>query len=210
MTEPLPLHIVFVSDTLIAIDKPAGLLAVPGRGADKQDCAAARVQAQFADAQVVHRLDQATSGLLLFARGAAMQTQLSKLFASRAVEKRYVAVVHRHLAHDTGTIDLPLAADWPARPRQMVDWARGKPATTHYRVLARRSDGTSRLELTPVTGRTHQLRVHLAALGHAIVGDALYAPQYTAQPRMLLHAQWLAFTDPQTGKPLQFACAAPF
>jgi tRNA pseudouridine32 synthase/23S rRNA pseudouridine746 synthase len=206
------LAVIFADAALIVVDKPAGMLAVPGRGADKQDCVATRVQAMFTDALVVHRLDQATSGVLLFARGAHMQSALAKAFARRAVTKRYVAVVHGDLAADAGSIDLPLAADWPARPRQQVNHAQGKPALTHYRVLARHADGTSRVELQPVTGRTHQLRVHLAAIGHPIVGDALYASA-AAQPacdRLLLHAASLAFAHPHTGQPMRLQAAEPF
>jgi tRNA pseudouridine32 synthase/23S rRNA pseudouridine746 synthase len=191
----------FVDDALIAIDKPAGMLSVPGRGPDKQDCAATRVQLGYEDALVVHRLDQATSGILLFARGIAMQRQLARAFASREVAKEYVAIVAGHLQHDVGSIDLPLAADWPARPRQKVDAASGKAALTHYSVLARNADGTSRVLLQPVTGRTHQLRVHLAAIGHPMVGDTLYAdsPGALRSHRLLLHAQKLALPHPRTG-----------
>jgi tRNA pseudouridine32 synthase / 23S rRNA pseudouridine746 synthase len=204
--------VIHADAALIVIDKPAGLLAVPGRGADKQDCAASRVQAQFADARVVHRLDQPTSGLLLFARGAPIQSQLARAFAQRAVQKHYVAVVHGHVAAPSGSIDLPLAADWPARPKQMVDHAHGKPALTHYRVLAHLPNGTTRLALQPITGRTHQLRVHLAAIGHAIVGDALYANEASAppQPRLLLHAARLVLTHPLTAMPLQYETGVPF
>jgi tRNA pseudouridine32 synthase/23S rRNA pseudouridine746 synthase len=140
---------------------------------------------------VVHRLDMATSGLVVFGRGAAAQRALSIAFADRGVHKRYEAVVAGLVAHDSGEINLPLAADWPNRPRQQVDHATGKPSLTRWQVLARNeAAGTTRLALTPVTGRTHQLRVHLAAIGHAIVGDALYASPAWAQaaPRLLLHA----------------------
>lgn len=198
-------------DTLVVIDKPSGLLAVPGRGDDKRDCAAARVQARFADARVVHRLDQPTSGLMLFARGAAMQRALSALFERRAVDKRYVAVVAGEVAADAGEIDLPLAADWPNRPRQLVDRERGKPSLTRWRVLAREA-GRTRLELEPRTGRSHQLRVHLASIGHPIVGDALYAPPEVARaaPRLLLHASALRFTHPLTGAARSWDSAPPF
>jgi len=177
----------------IVINKPAGLLAVPGRGDDKQDCAWARVRAQFPDALVVHRLDQATSGLIVFARGEAMQRALSDAFALRQVGKRYEAVVSGAVAQDEFDIDLPLIADWPNRPRQKVDLAQGKPSLTHVQVLHRQA-GQTRLWLMPVTGRSHQLRVHLLSIGHPILGDALYAPPDAAAqaPRLLLHARDLS------------------
>lgn len=183
------MRIVHVDDRLVVIDKPAGLLSVPGRTA--RDCASARVQQLYPDALIVHRLDQATSGLLLFARGADAQRELSADFAKRRVEKTYVAVVAGRLDGE-GLIDLPLAADWPNRPRQQVDHDRGKPSQTRWRVLAHEGPHT-RVALEPLTGRSHQLRVHLATLGHAILGDALYAAadMAAASPRLLLHASEL-------------------
>ncbi len=203
----------FADEALVVVDKPAGMLAVPGRGEAKSDCLAARVQAGVADALVVHRLDMATSGLMLFARGAAAQRALSVAFAGRRVGKRYIAVVHGIVDDDAGTIALPLAADWPNRPRQKVDTEHGKASLTHWRVLSRdAAAGQTRLELEPVTGRSHQLRVHLASLGHAIVGDALYAaPEVAMQaPRLLLHANHLGFEHPVDGRPLAFDSEAPF
>lgn len=207
----MSLPLLHVDAQLVVVDKPAGLLAVPGRGADKQDCAAARVSAMFADALVVHRLDMATSGLLLFARGVAVQRQLSMAFARREVDKRYVAVVHGQPASAAGRIELPLIADWPRRPRQRVDTQHGKPSVTHYRVLAHDpASNTSRVELQPVTGRSHQLRVHLMALGHPIVGDTLYGSADDAAPRLLLHACSLRLRHPSSGEPLQLRSDAPF
>lgn len=198
-------------DSLVVIDKPAGLLAVPGRGSDKADCAAVRVQRRFPDALVVHRLDMSTSGLLAFARGIEAQRVLSRAFETRAVDKRYVALVHGELPHESGEIDLPLAADWPNRPRQVVDRLRGRPSLTRWRVLAR-EPGRTRVALEPVTGRSHQLRVHLLALGHPIVGDALYAPAdvQAMAPRLLLHACRLALPHPRDGAPLVVESAPPF
>lgn len=179
------MKIVHADERLVVVDKPAGLLSVPGR--TEPDCASARVQALYPDALIVHRLDQATSGLLLFALGAAAQRELSADFAERRVGKLYVAVVSGHLTGE-GLIDLPLAADWPNRPRQQVDHVRGKPSQTRWRVLASEGPNT-RVELMPITGRSHQLRVHMASLGHAIVGDALYAADAApASSRLLLHA----------------------
>lgn len=186
---PRPVRIVHADDRLVVIDKPAGLLSVPGRS--EPDCASARVQADFPDARIVHRLDQATSGLLVFARGPEAQRALSADFAERRVAKVYLAIVAGSLT-GTGMINLPLAADWPNRPRQQVDLARGKPSQTRWQALG--ADGPhTRVALEPITGRSHQLRVHLAALGHPIVGDALYAPPAvaTASPRLLLHASEL-------------------
>ena len=204
---------------LLVVEKPAGLLSVPGRGAGKQDCVAARVSRVYPDALVVHRLDMATSGLLLMARGAVMQRHLSRDFALRCIGKRYVAVVAGRLDGPAAAsggwalIDLPLAADWPNRPRQIVDPARGKPSQTRWRVLA--YDGgtdSTRLELEPITGRSHQLRVHLQSLGHPILGDCLYAPPgvQARAPRLLLHASTLQLAHPATGEPLAWSSAAPF
>jgi len=216
---PDTLTVLHADEALLVLDKPAGLLAVPGRGEDKQDCLSARVQRRWPDALIVHRLDMATSGLIVMGRGAAAQRALSMAFAAREVDKRYEAVVHGLLAPPDspdgwGLIDLPLIVDWPNRPRSIVDPARGKPSRTRWRVLAQdNSDNpTTRLALEPVTGRSHQLRVHLQALGHPIVGDALYAPPEAAarEPRLRLHACALALRHPVTGERLSFASRAPF
>ena len=198
--------------SLIVVNKPAGLLAVPGRRVDKQDCLASRVQAEFPDALVVHRLDMATSGLLLFARGAEMQRRLSHLFREREVQKRYVAVVSGRLELLSGEIDLPLIRDWPNRPRQKVDHESGKPSLTRYRLLIHDvSTNTSRVELEPVTGRTHQLRVHMAAIGHPIMGDALYGGEAEGRvERLLLHASALSFAHPLNAEMLSLASEPPF
>jgi len=208
LVPPPGLDLIYRDESLIVVNKPAGLLAVPGRGADKQDCLASRVQAEFPDALVVHRLDMATSGLLLFARGAEMQRRLSHLFRERLVAKRYVAMVSGRLELLAGEIDLPLMRDWPNRPRQKVDHESGKPSLTRYRVLAH-DDGTTRVELEPVTGRTHQLRVHMAASGHPILGDALYGEEGRAE-RLLLHASALSFAHPLNAEPLVFVSEPPF
>lgn len=198
---------------LIAVDKPPGLLAVPGRGPDKQDCLWARVRTQWPDAQVVHRLDMATSGLMLFARGADMQRRLSMDFAARRIGKRYVALVHGGLAEERGRIELPLAADWPRRPLQKVDALHGKPSVTDWQVLeVDAARGITRLALQPLTGRSHQLRVHLAAIGHPILGDALYTPPGLPPraDRLMLHASALDLVHPANGQPLQLRCDPPF
>jgi tRNA pseudouridine32 synthase/23S rRNA pseudouridine746 synthase len=222
LSEPLPaageVRIVHADDDLLVLDKPAGLLSVPGRGDHKQDCAAARVQRLFPDALVVHRLDMATSGLLLLARGPEMQRRLSRAFAEREVGKRYVAVVAGRPAADPdeagwSLVDLPLAADWPNRPRRIVDHERGKPSRTRWREIAHEvSDGTTRLELEPVTGRSHQLRVHLQALGHPILGDRFYAPPPVRDrvARLLLHATELKLAHPASGRALHWTSPPPF
>ena len=203
--------LVWVDEHLLVLDKPAGLLAVPGRGEDKQDCLSLRAQRLWPDARVVHRLDMATSGLFLMARGLAMQRLLGRAFEERAVDKRYEAVVQGVLGDAEGEIALPLAADWPNRPLQKVDLAQGRPSVTRWRVLAIEGERT-RLALEPVTGRTHQLRVHLRAIGHPIVGDPLYAPPavQALAARLLLHATALQLSHPATGEPLAFESAAPF
>jgi tRNA pseudouridine32 synthase / 23S rRNA pseudouridine746 synthase len=201
---------------LVAV-KPSGLLSVPGRGEQGFDCFSRRVQAEFADALVVHRLDMSTSGLMLFARGPSAQRSLSMAFEQRQVHKRYVAVVHGHLAQIEGEINLPLMADWPHRPKQKVDFEQGRPSITRYQVLppARGKvpcPHTTRLLLEPVTGRAHQLRVHLMALGHPILGDALYAPPDVQKlaPRLLLHACELRFCHPVSGAEVDVCCRTPF
>lgn len=206
-------------DALLALDKPAGLLSVPGRGEDKQDCLSARVQRLYPDALIVHRLDMATSGLLLMARGADMQRRLSMAFEARAVHKRYVAVVAGHVpapdGDGWGEINLPLLTDWPNRPLQKVD-AAGKPSLTRWRVLAHEQDAEgrpqTRLELEPVTGRSHQLRVHLQAIGHPILGDALYAAveEQARSARLLLHASAVTLPHPLCGAMLELESPVPF
>ena len=201
-----PLQILHADDSLLVLDKPSGLLSVPGRGEDKQDCLSRRVQSLYPDALVVHRLDMATSGLMLMARGAAMQRALNQQFERREVCKRYVALVDGRLApaptaDGWGLIDLPIAVDWPRRPLRTID-AGGKSSQTRWRSLAfDDSAHCTRVELEPITGRSHQLRVHLLALGHPILGDALYAPEavLARSPRLLLHAAALQLLHPATG-----------
>ena len=211
---------------LLVLDKPAGLLCVPGRGPDKQDCLSARVQAEFPDALIVHRLDMATSGLVLMARGIDNQRRLSAAFEARDVGKRYLAWVAGSLERDLATQDsnaqewqtigLPIGADWPNRPRQKIDATKGKPSLTRWRcapvVGPNNLTDCTRIELEPLTGRTHQLRVHMAAIGHPILGDALYASGgvCAGADRLMLHAAQLVFSHPVTGKRLQFDSPAPF
>lgn len=208
MTAPnSPPELIYGDEYLLLVNKPAGLLAVPGRGEDKQDCLSARIQQHYPDALIVHRLDMATSGLIIFARGIAMQRHLSTMFSERIVSKRYVAMVAGRLEPESGEVNLPVGADWPNRPRQKVDMAEGKASLTHYRVVSFNADST-RVELEPVTGRTHQLRVHMKAIGHPIVGDNLYdgPPAH----RLMLHACSLNLPHPQHNTQLIFDCPAAF
>ncbi len=206
------IEIVAIDDTFLVVNKPSGLLSVPGRGPDKADCLSARVQAEFPEALVVHRLDMETSGLMVFARSLDAQRALNRAFEQRLVEKYYVAVVTGIVENDQGTINLPLICDWPNRPRQMVNHDIGKPSTTHYVVLARDEIlMQTRVGLTPVTGRSHQLRVHMASLDHAIIGDSLYSvnPPPEGQ-RLLLHAAILSFPHPVSGEPVNCVSDVPF
>ena len=203
------IHLHYIDDALLVAEKPAGLLSVPGRSEENQDCVVARLQALYPDALTVHRLDQVTSGLLLHARGKVMQAALSMQFEQRSVSKRYEAVLEGLLEAEAGAVDLPLIVDWPNRPKQQVDHERGKPALTRWRVLARDVQvQRTRVALEPVTGRSHQLRLHMASLGHPIVGDVLYGA--TLAQRVYLHACALAFSHPVTGAALAFESAAPF
>lgn len=204
------LKVLYADDALLVLDKPAGLLSVPGRGEEKQDCLSARAQYLYPDALVVHRLDMATSGVIILALGIAAQRLLNHAFAVRAVTKRYIAVVEGHLASQPsswGVIDLPIIVDWPNRPRRMIDHQLGKPSETRWRVLSHNAlDKTTRIELEPVTGRSHQLRVHLLALGYPIVGDALYGNQrgLATTDRLLLHARSIELNHPMTHQPMCF------
>jgi tRNA pseudouridine32 synthase/23S rRNA pseudouridine746 synthase len=210
----------YADDALLVLNKPAGLLSVPGKGPALADCLSARAQVAYPDARVVHRLDMSTSGLLVMAIGLDAQRALNRQFAQREVHKRYEAVVtgtpDEHEADPDGWSDirLPLMVDWPNRPRSKVDHPLGKPSHTRWRRHPRASplSGTTRLELKPITGRSHQLRVHLQAIGHPIVGDELYAPPAVADQaaRLFLHARELALHHPRSGQWLTFCEPAPF
>jgi tRNA pseudouridine32 synthase/23S rRNA pseudouridine746 synthase len=199
---------------LLVLDKPAGLLCVPGRGEDKQDCLSARAVRQWPDALVVHRLDMATSGLVLMARGHAMQRALGDAFAERRIRKGYEAIVDGLLpvSDAWSLIDAPLAADWPRRPLQKID-ASGKPSQTRWRVKRQLPERrASHVWLEPLTGRSHQLRVHLLSIGHPILGDALYGNEEVQRraPRLLLHAAELEFVHPLDGQVRRFESPPPF
>lgn len=198
---------------LLVANKPSGLLSVPGRGEEKQDCLIRRVQTEYPDALIVHRLDFDTSGLLVLARGKEMHRCLSIQFQDRQVDKRYVAVVEGQLEQPAGEVNLPLLVDWPNRPRHIVDFVNGKPSLTRYAVQSYHAEThCSRIDLVPETGRTHQLRVHMQALGHPILGDSLYADTAARAKanRLLLHAEYLSFTHPASGERLHFTCPADF
>lgn len=191
--------IIYQDDDIIVAVKPNGLLSVPGRAPEHKDCLITRIQQTRPEALTVHRLDCETSGLVVLACNKDSQRELSRQFHDREIQKRYIAVVDGLLADDEGEIDLPLMVDWPNRPRQMVNHEQGKPSQTLYKVISR-SNNTTRVELTPITGRSHQLRVHMLSLGHAILGDRLYGSEavIAQSPRMLLHALELGFKHPST------------
>jgi len=213
---PTPnLPTLFEDAFLIALDKPAGLLSVPGRLAEHKDSLFTRVLELHPEARVIHRLDLATSGVIVMAKSLDMNRALSRAFQQRAVEKRYQAVVEGHLEAEQGLVDLPLICDWPNRPRQMVDHETGKPAQTAWtrgRPLVVGGLSSTRMHLSPLTGRTHQLRVHMAEMGHAILGDRFYASELAQQAsdRLMLHAQELRLSHPVTGEPLSFEAPCPF
>jgi tRNA pseudouridine32 synthase/23S rRNA pseudouridine746 synthase len=207
------LPILYQDESLLVVDKPSGLLSVPGRGEDKQDCAIGRLLENFPTARCIHRLDRDTSGVLLVALTADAQRNLGRQFETRTVTKRYQAVVSGRLEPATGQIDLPLAKDFNAPPRHRVDYIRGRAAQTEYRVLSFDSArNTARVELSPLTGRSHQLRIHLAQCGCPILGDPLYAPPevQAAAGRLMLHAQQLVCSHPISGEELRLVAECPF
>ena len=211
----MQLEIIYQDDYLLAVNKPCGMLSVPGRGEDKQDCAVARLQRDIPEIRVVHRLDCHTSGVMLFAIGLDAQRQLSRLFHQRKIEKSYVALVQGAVEKDSGVIDIALRCDPTDRPRQVMDPAGGKPAQTQWRLLRyqRSAAGSalSRLLLHPITGRTHQLRVHCMAIGHPIVGDALYNDTDSSPAeRMMLHAERLEFVHPGSHHSMCLVSACEF
>ncbi|KGJ05700.1 ribosomal large subunit pseudouridine synthase A [Paracoccus halophilus] len=208
-TEEQP-QVIHADHQVLVVCKPHGLLSVPGRGADRADCLIARLRAAFPTILLVHRLDLDTSGVMVFALTPEAQRHLSRQFEERRTKKTYVARLWGRLQPKTGTVDLPLIVDWPNRPRQMVDRDRGRPARTDWRVV-RADDMETRVRLSPVTGRSHQLRVHMAELGHPILGDPLYAGGAAAEfPRLMLHAESLRFRHPETGIMQGFTAPAPF
>lgn len=205
-----PLVILHEDAEVLLVNKPAGLLSVPGKGPELADCLLARVQAAFPDALLVHRLDRDTSGVMIFALTPHAQRHLGLQFEKRMTQKTYVARIWGVPTQKTGTVDLPLIVDWPNRPRQMVDHEKGKPAQTDWRVLKDEGD-TARVRLHPRTGRSHQLRVHMLALGHPILGDPFYTTGPARDfPRLMLHSLELRFKHPQGGRSMKIRAALPF
>lgn len=205
-----PLDILHEDHEIIVVNKPAGLLSVPGKGPHLADCLLARLQGAFPEALLVHRLDRDTSGVMIFARTPHAQRHLGLQFEKRQTKKTYVARVWGTGLAKTGTIDLPLIVDWPNRPLQKVDHAAGKPAVTDWRVV-RTEDGTMRLRLFPKTGRSHQLRVHMAEIGHPILGDPFYATGPARDfDRLMLHSEALRIRHPDGGVGQSFSARAPF
>ncbi len=205
-----PLEILHDDHEIIVVNKPSGLLSVPGRGPHLADCLITRVQAVFPMALLVHRLDRDTSGVMVFAATPHAQRHLGLQFEKRHIKKTYLARVQGQVAEDSGTVNLPLIVDWPNRPKQMVCHETGKQAVTDWKVV-KRSDGETRVRLSPQTGRSHQLRVHMLALGHPILGDPFYAPQTVVDhPRLMLHSQQLRLKHPDGGRTHQFTAPVPF
>lgn len=205
-----PLEVLHKDHEILLVNKPAGLLSVPGKGEHLADCLIARVQRVFPEALLVHRLDRDTSGVMIFALTPHAQRHLGLQFEKRQVRKVYVARVWGAMAERTGTVDLPLIVDWPNRPRQKVDHAEGRPAVTDWRVV-RVEDGTTRVRLYPHTGRSHQLRVHMAEIGHPILGDPFYAKGPARDfPRLMLHSESLRIRHPDGGAGMSFSVPAPF
>ncbi|NNC36899.1 MAG: RNA pseudouridine synthase [Hyphomonadaceae bacterium] len=203
--------VIYEDDSLILVDKPAGLLSVPGKAPEHQDCLEQRVKQKFDDALLVHRLDMATSGIMVFARNARAHRHLGLQFERRHVEKTYIAHIWGRLKSPKGQIDLPLICDWPNRPMQKVDFDAGKKAKTDWEVLKELNDCTI-VRLTPLTGRSHQLRVHMNEQGCPILGDRLYAHEdaFKKTPRLMLHAESLSIFHPDGGQRHQFEAPVPF
>lgn len=207
-----PLSIVYEDEDLLVIEKPAGLLSVPGRLAEHHDSAYYRVLEKCPNAKITHRLDMATSGILMFAKHRDAEVAVSKMFQARTVKKNYIALVQGKLA-ESGSVEVPLITDWENRPRQIVHFELGKPAQTFYQTLAYdQIDDVTRVLLTPITGRSHQLRVHMQYIGHPITGDRLYHPEPTRSSlgRMALHASYLAFQQPLSGEQIEIRGHVPF
>jgi len=205
-----PLVILHEDYELLVVDKPSGLLSVPGKGEHLSDCLLARVQAAFPTALLVHRLDRDTSGVIVFALSPHAQRHLGLQFERRQVKKTYVARVWGEISDKKGSIDLPLIVDWPNRPLQMVDFENGKKAVTDWRVVRARA-GETRVRLMPQTGRSHQLRVHMKEIGHPILGDPFYAHGPAREyPRLMLHSETLQLRHPDGGAGVRINAPAPF
>ncbi len=212
----LEVEIVYADDDLLIVNKPSGLLSVPGKAAEHKTCLASLVQKKYPEALIIHRLDMDTSGVMVMARNKAAHRYLSIAFEKRRPRKSYIACVWGEIKQAEGRVDLPLICDWPNRPLQMVDYERGKPSITHWEVIGQATlksgDKVSRVKLTPETGRSHQLRVHMLSLGHPIIGDRFYAHDraYLAASRLQLHAHSLTIYHPKDDKKMAFEVACPF
>ena len=205
-----PPEILHHDHEILVVNKPAGLLSVPGKGPELADCLIARLAQAFPQVLLVHRLDRDTSGVMVFALTPHAQRHLGLQFEKRMMKKAYVARVWGHMADKTGTVDAPIGVDWPNRPRQMIDPEGGRAAQTDWRVIRQEGD-TTRVRLFPKTGRSHQLRVHMLSLGHPILGDSLYATGAAlAAPRLMLHAESLRLRHPDGGVGMTFRAACPF
>ena len=225
------LDIVFKDEDIVVLNKSSGLLSVPGRLPEHKDCLQNRIQRVLPTATIVHRLDMATSGIIIMALNKPAHVNISRQFEQRKTKKSYIARVFGHVKAHEGSVDLPLICDWPNRPKQKVDHENGKQSLTHYQVLSYSEQNSKNnssektnsknvpsenestlVELTPVTGRSHQLRVHMLALGHPILGDRLYAHEQalTVSPRLQLHARNLSLTHPVSGELLTFVAPCPF
>ena len=206
------LTILYQDNHLCAVNKPSGLLSVPGSQAQYFDSAMSRVKEKFGFCEPAHRLDMATSGVLLFALSKAADRELKRQFREREPKKHYQAILFGHLNETRGTVNLPLICDWENRPRQRIDFVYGKRAETQFEVLAHLPDNRTRVKLTPITGRSHQLRLHMLALGHPILGDKFYAPPQAKamSPRLCLHAESLTIRHPISGEKITFQCAPDF
>ncbi|MFZ8878472.1 MAG: RluA family pseudouridine synthase [Paracoccaceae bacterium] len=205
-----PIEVVYEDAHVVAVNKPTGLLSVPGKGEHLSDCLLSRVMVAFPEALLVHRLDRDTSGVMVFALTPHAQRSMSMQFEARRTKKAYVACVAGEVQESEGEIDLPLIVDWPNRPKQMVCHDTGKPAVTKFKRVSV-TDDQSRLRLFPKTGRSHQLRIHCLAIGHPILGDPLYSPEtVTDFPRLLLHSEELRINHPESGKGLRFRTKCPF
>ena len=206
------LDLVYRDDYIAVVNKQSGLLSVPGNQPQYYDSAMSRVKEKYGFCEPAHRLDMATSGILLFALSKAADRELKRQFREREPKKYYQALVWGHLEHDHGVVELPLICDWENRPRQKICFERGKRAVTFYDVLQRYPNNTTRVKLTPITGRSHQLRLHMLALGHPILGDKFYShPQAKAlSPRLCLHAESLQIQHPITGEMMEFTAPVGF
>ncbi|MEM8632800.1 MAG: pseudouridine synthase [Pseudomonadota bacterium] len=205
-----PLDVIHRDHEVLAVNKPSGLLSVPGKGNHLADCLLARVQAAFPEALLVHRLDRDTSGVMVFALTPHAQRHLGLQFEKRQTKKVYVAEVWGRVAEKSGTVDLPLIVDWPNRPLQKVDFAGGREAITEW-VRLKQGTATARMRLLPRTGRSHQLRVHMKEIGHPILGDPFYATgQAMEAPRLMLHAAELRIRHPDGGRGTTFKAPVPF